>query len=352
MYKLFILILCLSANTAFSQQHEDMVALIYQHKPHNVLSLGRTYLSKDNGDASAYELTGQAYYELHNYDSAVYYLQKSLDLDKGKTLISCWAHINLGKYYYIRGERDKAKSELEQSITKKATDKMKNFSRYLLRTMGMDDYYNNWFTAATEHIVFHFQDTLQLPNYREYMAAHEMAYATINENFKANLPKKLDFFSWNDKEQAKEFLLKSIGFTEPHLCITHAHNAQTKGHEITHSLVYWGWDTISLNRNRLINEGIAVAFDLAMVDKLSMARKSIENLYIGDIRNIWISPTHYSDEVLYPLAGALVTYLRGKSSPDQFRQLVKNQDLESAKQIYGPAFDGMMDEFNKLVGIK
>ncbi len=329
-----------------------MVSLIYAQKYQELLTRGRSYLEKDPNDASAYELMGQAYHELQNYDTMVWYQEKSLELDKGKTLISCWAHITLGRFYYMKGDNVKAKAELEKSINKKATARMRNFSLTLIRSFGLDPFYDKWHVTETEHIRFHFQDTLGVPEYRNFIQAHENAYTSINKTFEATLPKKLDMYCWNSKDDAKKFLLRPLGYTYAHSCVIHSHNSQTKGHEITHALSFWGWDTHSVYANRLINEGMAVAFDMSMVDKYAQARQAIQNIYIGDIKNIWLSPTHYSEQVLYPIAGAFVHFLKGKSSPEQFKQLIKDQSMANAQIIYGADFDKLMQEFNDLVGIK
>ena len=123
---------------------------------------------------------------------------------------------------------------------------------------------------------------------------------------------------------------------------------------MTHVLSYWGWGSATLPENMtgLINEGVAVAFDQRPGSKFETARKAIGSKNIHSILDVWKDDGMQNEMVLYPLAGAFLTYLYQKSTPDQFKSIIKNQTIENAQKIYGIVqFDIMINEFNNMIGL-
>jgi len=186
---------------------------------------------------------------------------------------------------------------------------------------------------------------------KEYIAAHEKAYEKINGIFDATLPTKMKFYIWFNNDTAKKYLNHELGFTRPDICVSEVNINQTIGHEMTHTFSCWAWGTKPIKITRFINEGIAVAFDQQNDDKLRRARIAIANTPVS-ILAIWAN--NADPAVLYPVAGAFITYIYKISTPAQFRSLVKDQTVESAYKIYGrEKFDSMIKDFeSQLTGSK
>ena len=73
------------------------------------------------------------------------------------------------------------------------------------------------------------------------------------------MPKKIDFFVWTSREDAKKLMNAKLGFAKPSFCVVHSHYQQTKGHEMTHVIA--NYTSKISNKTRFINEGTAVCFD-------------------------------------------------------------------------------------------
>jgi hypothetical protein len=215
-----------------------------------------------------------------------------------------------------------------------------------------------------EHISYYFQDTGYVSYYfRKYIETHEAAYVKINETFQAVLPHKMIFYVWNDRNLLKQLSGYELGFTNSEICTTNAIFSQTVGHEMTHTLSYWGWGKPTEKMTRLINEGVAVAFDQSEYDKYASARKALaavtlrvitgdHSCEIHSVLDLWAND-NADEKLLYPMGGALLTFLYEKSTPEQFRRLIKNQTIESARQIYGnKEFDGLISDFDLFIGLK
>jgi hypothetical protein len=196
-----------------------------------------------------------------------------------------------------------------------------------------------------QNIVFHFQDTTAVDVMR-FMKAHEAAFEQNNEVFEAKLPKKVDFFVWSNPEKARQILGKSLGFTDPDLCLCNVRTNQTLGHELTHVLSYWAWQMLPKERTRFINEGVAVCFDVSNEKpRMEMALKAVRGQKLTTVLQLWKDET--ADEmILYPVAGAFIQFLYQKGGQEQFKMLIKNQSLNSAKQIYGEEFEQLVHDFD------
>jgi tetratricopeptide (TPR) repeat protein len=83
-HTLFLLTLLISSYASGAAPHEDLATLLNALNFDSTMTLARTYLAQDAQDASACSFIGEVYFECGRYDSAFYYLQKTLDLDKEK----------------------------------------------------------------------------------------------------------------------------------------------------------------------------------------------------------------------------------------------------------------------------
>ena len=211
----------------------------------------------------------------------------------------------------------------------------------------------HWLIMEGKHITYFFQDsTLGADILKHFINEHEEAYEKINKVFQADLPQKMIFYVWYDAGLAKRILHHDLGFTDPETCTSNTLVTQTIGHEMTHTLAYWGWGRKPDNITRFINEGVAVAFDQNPNIKYLEAQKAIENTKIHSVLEIW-KDNDTKANILYPVAGAFLTFMYAESTPHQFERLIKDQTVEGAEKIYGKErFDTMIDEFNAWIGLQ
>jgi len=307
-------------------------------------------LAKDSteADADACLSLGTVFLDILKYDSAIFFLQKAVLRDDDRSWVSAWAHVHLGEAYMGKGETEKVCRELNKTIELNKTKNSVMYARRKSDSIGCKlpngDEFPKWITIESENIIYHFQDTFDLGLFmNRYIKEHDSAYLRINKIFQAALPQKLVFYVWNNLQLAKKLLGRDLGFTEPQQCICEVHQWQTIGHEMTHALSYWGWGITPIEMTRLINEGVAVAFHLSGRNKYQVARKALEGKGYHSILEIWNDDQNISADIIYPIGGAFLTYLYRKSTPEQFKELIKNQTIESAKNIYGE------EQFNKII---
>lgn len=224
----------------------------------------------------------------------------------------------------------------------------------------------NWIIRESEHIMFYFEDTTYFEtvgmNKEAYIAAHEATYKQLNGFFNVWVNRKITFCVWGDTARARRILGRPPGFSWPKDLTVHAHFRQTFGHELTHVLSYWAWGKQTTNTSKFFNEGLAVAFDMSQGDKYEKAktalwlyREIVEKYKVRSIVDVWQQEENdeFSKTLLYPLAGAFVTYLKDSTDFHKFKSCVKNQSLEHAYIVYGREdMDKLFHDFDKLVGLR
>jgi hypothetical protein len=263
-------------------------------------------------------------------------------------------------YIYL-GNKDKGISALRRAVTLDMTTNNVDFATRVLDSIGYElpekeyekGYLPTWVIIEGANITYNFQDTTGLTSvvYR-YINEHEGAYDSLNKIFEAKLPRKLVMYVWNDRKIAKKTLHRKLGFTRSKQCFSHVLRHQTLGHEITHTLSYWAWGSEPGGYSRFISEGIAVYCDLSDYDKYAYARKVVEQNNVTDVLDIWGNEKKCKEEILYPIAGAFVGFLRENTSAEQFKSIIKGQTMDNVKVMLGSRFFSLISEFNHKMGIK
>jgi hypothetical protein len=164
----------------------------------------------------------------------------------------------------------------------------------------------------------------------------------INQFFNCTLTQKIEFYVWNNSEEATKILSQPLGFSLPELFIIQSANNQTTGHEITHIICYQTLKTTSTSQ--LINEGVAVYFDQTKRNKMTTAQIALKGKPL-DIYDLWTGRQGNAD-VLYPVGGAFIEYLMNQGTSDQLKKLLTRQSVENAKSIY-QNLDQLVKEFEK-----
>lgn len=362
-FRLFATILALLAfcTSANAQAIKEIDLAFAQKKYEVVLADCRAVIAREPANPYPYGLIGSVYIRESKYDSSLPFLQKAIELDNDSTWISGWAHTNLGNAYLYLGQRDKAISELKIALGMAATPNNLKATTRILDSIGYDipektypkDYLPNWVVIQGPHAIYKFQDTAGLHNQvYKFILKHELAYETLAKIFEPKLPSKLIMHIWEDKDVAKKILHQSPGFSVPKQCFVHIQRDQSLGYQTTQVLSYWAWGTQPTDRSLFINVGIGRCFNLEDYDKLAAGRIVAAKEKIHDVMDVWENDKKYDSDVLFPIAGAFVAYLRQNSTEDEFRQVVKQQSIDKVKIIYGARFNKLVTDFNQLMGMK
>lgn len=227
---------------------------------------------------------------------------------------------------------------------------MKNPTNYaygLTLLFGYNAFYDNWKIVESDHFRFYFQDMTDA-DIEKYVQLREQAYNRINDFFNSSLPKKIDFFVWNSRDDAKNLLKTDLGFAKPVVCIVHSYYQQTIGHEMTH--VISDYTSKILNKTRFINEGTAVCFDQSGHNKMLLVQEWIKkNNKLIVIKDLWANLENYPDELVYPVSGLFVKVLIDNFGRDKFLDFFKSQTYENAKLVFGENLDIVIKAFEKEI---
>jgi len=308
------------------------------------IALGQQALQAPGEQPAVNMFVGRAYADKQQFQTAIPYLTKSLASASSSADVKAWSEAYLGTCYYALQEYPKAKQSFEQVVAAAAT---KNVTAYAAKRLGMlraQEMAGNWKLLETAHFRFHVQAPENLGVAPEaYVAAHEQAFETENRFFRATLPRKIDYYVWDERAPASQVLSQNLGFTVPEFLTIHVLKNQTKGHETAHMLVAYGLHPAQ--QSRLINEGIAVCFDQTTRNRMQLARQATGGT--ADIWKMWAQPQSYSDEQLYPIGGALLEYLLAHGSEADVKQLLQVQTPELGRQLFSKQIAAFEKELAK-----
>ncbi|WP_188813486.1 tetratricopeptide repeat protein [Hymenobacter cavernae] len=294
------------------------------------ISLGEKELRTHGEQNGVSMFVGRAYTDKQQFQAAIPYLTRSLTAAGSSPDVQAWSEAYLGTCYYALQDYAKANQAFEHVVAAAAT---KNVTAYATRRLGMlraQELAASWRFVETAHYRFHLQAPEHLGSVEEFTAAHERAYERSNRFFQAPLPRKIDYYVWDERALATKMLGQNLGFTVPELLTTHALKGQTKGHETAHVLTFYGLQPSP--QTRLINEGIAVCFDQTTRDRMELARQATGGTV--DVWQMWEKPQTYSDDQLYPVGGALLEYLLAHSPEADVKQLLREQTPELGRKLF------------------
>jgi tetratricopeptide (TPR) repeat protein len=325
-----------------SQVPEKLQSYFESREWVKVIEEGKTILKDDPDNIIAKHYTGRALVELKRFGEAIDYLEET---KKGKGIpewMKGWSYGYLGLCYYGLEKHIKARSNLKSAIKLEATINSTDFARKLMVACQMTKYFDDWELIETEHIRFHIQPGCPISDIKEYCMSREEAYMKVNSFFNASPYKKVDFFLWSKPNEGKQIIGKEIGFSNTDLCIINASVGQTRGHELTHILCQYG--IIPKIKNYLINEGVAVAFDQSDKDRMELARAAYKPGL--SIKEIMKKNERDNDELIYPIGGALISFLLNKGGADKLKLLLHEQTWDKLIELYGME---AVNEFESLL---
>lgn len=292
-------------------------------------------------------IVGRSYTDLGEFKNAVTFLETTVTNDNNNSWRKAWALSYLGICYFMMQDYIDSESSLNECIKLNVTRNATNNAYQQTLLFGYYEYYKTWKVIETDNFRFHFQN-MGTEEIEKYTSLREMAYTEINDFFKSTLPKKIDFYVWESREDAKKILRSNLGFARPNFCIVHTHYQQTIGHEMTHIISNYTSDITT--KNRFINEGTAVCFDLSNQDRIKQVKNWIaSNNQKIEIRNFWINGEEYGEEILYPLAGSFVNELIDNFGKEKFLEFFKNQTYNNARLVFGDNLDKVIKDFENKI---
>jgi len=322
---------------------EELWKMYSSHDLISVIEKAKPLLENDPNNINLNLIIGRSYTDLTEFKNAIPYLELTVKNDSNNTWLKAWALGYLGTCYFMLQDYNnsmKATKECYQlNVTKNATQ----YAYKNILLFGFDDFYKNWKIVESDHFRFHFQNMGDL-DIKNYISSREVTIQNINKFFNSKLPKKIDFFVWDSREDAKKLLGANLGFADPGSCIVHSHYQQTKGHEMTH--VISNYSTKIINKTGLINEGTSVCFDQTNQNKEQIVKDWLKandkKVVIGDIWGNW---KNYPEEFSYPLSGLFVKELIDNFGREKFIEFFGNQSYENAKIIFGDKLDKVIKDF-------
>lgn len=364
----FLFFIFLLAYTATQcQNFSDIDNLFKQKKYNEAMAACNSYLKTDTTNAQVYDMIGRCYNALHQYTAAMPYFEKAIAMDNKATFVTGWAYCDMGLAHIKTGDTAMGRSELYKTVelgqTRNSVTTALNLLRKLSRgedlTADSKDVDLNtmpdWVVIEGAHIKYFFEDTVGISYLvQRFITKHEQAFDTLNAVFETHLPVKISFYIWLHEERAQRVLhCPALGFSTPENYTVNTRINQTIGHEMTHVLSYWAWGRIPVSRSKFINEGVAVAFDLAGEDKIAKAKRVVTGHNLSSVMDTWEDGDAASGDFVYPVGGAFLEFLYRNGPLDDFKQLIKEQTIPAAKRIYGKQkFKDLVQQFDKFIGLK
>lgn len=340
--RIFTLGIILLLVTSCLRPVSENIQLLYKNGDfEKVVEEGKKKLKVKPSDLIANHLVGRALADLKKFEEAEQFLYKAIT-EASPNYVKSWSYGYLGLCNYVNNKYDESKINLEKAIILNATKNSTNYAKRRLQWYQMTEYFEIWEIVETDHLRFHFQPKHEIESVVKYCRIRENAYIQNNEFFKAKPYKKIDYFIWCKPEEAKKIVGKELGFANSELCIINSKINQTKGHEITHILSDYG---VKPNlKNRLINEGVAVAFDLTNRNRIELAKSvNIKNFTIKELIE---QADNLPASIIYPIGGALIEYLNSDKDYIKLKKLIKEQSWQNLIKLYGIE---KIEEFEQLI---
>ncbi|WP_073286621.1 tetratricopeptide repeat protein [Hymenobacter psychrotolerans] len=328
---------------ARAQTSEEAGRLYVSGQLDQLIAQGEASLRKNDQQPILHMFVGRAYADQNRYPEAIPHLEKSRQVPAGSDGVKVWSLGYLGTSYYFTDQPAKAQAALEECVALNNTQNATKYAQRRLQGYQLLPFYAGWRVVETAHLRLHFQSPEQVPDLARYAAEREQAYQAISQKFPASLSKKIDFYVWNNKADAKPVLQRELGFAVPEAMLVNARQNQTRGHELAHVLVQHSLQPTQ--RTKLINEGIAVYLDQTGANRLQRARQLAQGR--ADVWRLWEHPEAADEGQLYAVGGALLEYLAAHATPEQLRALLKDQRAEANRAALEPLVAAFEQELAK-----
>lgn len=343
-FTFLLLVICI-LSYGQSNKMEELGKLYMSGNYEETIKRAKEYLIDDKENIDYIILLGRALTDYGEFKEAIHHLEYTVENDPHNSWRKAWALGYLGSCHYMLSDYEQSEKSLKACIDLNATKNATNYAYKRFLQFGYDKSFNDWKITESDNIRFHFQKMSE-SDMQLYVNSREEAFQQINEFFNCELPKKIDLFVWDSRDDAKKILRADLGFADPNYCVIHSYFKQTRGHEITH--VISNYLAKNMVKTGLINEGTSVCFDLSNQDKESFVTEWIEkNDEKIKIKDIWMNWKKYPDELTYPLSGTFVKQLIDTFGKEKFLEFFVDQRYENAKEVFGSEIDVLIEDFEK-----
>lgn len=332
--------------SAQSPQLREIWKLYERKKYDEIIEKGDELLSSDPNNIEYNFWVGSAYYRKRMIEESYPYMLKAAAHDDPHSTIRARAKLYLGAYYFLKEDKEKSKESFIEGRKIKTYSSIKEANEYWFERFGFDVFFDNWSMIETDHFRFYFQDTMDIHHTR-FMDDCEKAYKEINTFFNSELPKKIDYFVWASRIDAKNVLKRNLSFTDSYLCYIHGGNNETEGHEIAHDISFH-CDSIA-EFSRFISEGTAEYFDQTNLDRKAYFEELTKNtkkkkITVKDVWNNWYD---YNSDFSYNMAGLFIEELILKYGKEKFLEFYTDQTYKNAKVVFGGNFEDFIRKFEE-----
>lgn len=290
-------------------------------------------------------IVGRNFTDYNQFADAIPYLEDATT--SSTRWIKAWALAFLGKCYYAIGENEKSQESFDTCIKMNATDNATSAAQMWKAALGFDNEYQNFESFDKTNIIFHIHRDalLKINDVESYMQERIYAFDSISGFFNVKLPTKINYYFWESDNKAYEVLQRHLGFANPGMCVIQSHYKQSIGHELTHIITHY-IGKISY-KTRIINEGIAVYFDMSGRNKLNTAKDMVKQYnHNVDIKSMW-NDKEMDESLFYSIAGAFIEYLITSKGKDKFCEFFTDQSLDNAYKVYGNELDTIIEDFEE-----
>lgn len=330
-----------------SPQVQELGKLYMSGDLDQTINKANEYLKSDPDNIEYKLILGRALADNGDYELAIPNLDYTTNNAPTNSWQRAWRLGYLGTCYYMLSDFEKSEFALKSCIDLNATKNATNYSERRVGLFGYDEFFKSWTIKESKNIRFHFQN-MSDQEIKLYVESREKAFNEINKFFNSSLPKMIDFFVWDSRDDARRIVHRNLGFAEPSYCIIHAYWGQTDGHELTHVISHY--TSAITEKTKFINEGTAVCFDQTNQYRINKIKYWIStNDKKIAIKDIWKNGKEYPDEILYPLSGRFVQELIEKFGKEKFLELFKNQTYEKVQLVYGMELFMFIKEFENKI---
>lgn len=340
---LFLMILGLFTGSVSAQnpKSEELTKLYTAGEFELTIKKAGEFLKDEPQNIDYNAFLGRALVDNGQYAEAIPLLKFVAENDN--TWQKAWSVGYLGSAYLMLSDYENSKAALQIATQLNITANATKYATRRWLLFGFQSFFDNWKTSETTHIRFHFQN-MSDTEMESFMQSREKAFETVNSFFGSALPKKIDFFVWQSKDDAMKILKANLGFADPQYCVIHSHFQQTRGHELTH--VISAYSGKILKKTGLINEGTAVCFDLSNNNREEMVKTWLQtNNQKIDIKDTWTNWGKYPQELSYPLSGLFVEELISRFGKEKFLAFFTDQTYKNALKLFGNETDILIQEF-------
>ena len=317
----------------------------------DVIREGKVELTTGTPTAQVNLAVGRALVDSEKNEESLIYLETAIRLDPGQTWVYAWGQVYLGMAQLRLDQTAKAREAWIKARDCAATANATGAAVNNLKILGLAEFYDDWKKFSTEHFDFKYSPGLKNFDGVAYARQHEEAFGIIADWFGGGPEKKINFFVWTNKAEAKHAGMPELGFSRPEFHLVHARAEQTVGHEMTHVISARAVEPEVVTE--LINEGIAVYHDQTFRDQLELARKALaeapDSQVTVAVGALWEDWSLLPVEISYPVAGAWVTVLIEKGGRETFLDFFPDQSLAHARQVYGADLQTWMDDFDEAL---